>query len=261
MAARPNVVPICLTTGTGPSGAETIFIQPPDGDPNLTVDLQHEDTPIDNEKSLHTILTELQARGYTADSTPPIVKAVPAPPAAAKPLRVSLANTGSKANVTGKKKGKNTTKTPASSSRAPKPSVLTGTSNTSCTSQKKTFDQLLSDNIESVLLLPCGHAADAILNSRATAMNFRHQSRQQDLEEKRLLMEQITMGLIMKEDAQKRMREIDEAARDLALIAAGGQPSRPVILKKSVSRATTPDTLSSSSENEEDIYSWGAPTP
>ena len=260
MAAHPNVVPICLTTGTGPLGAETIFVQPPDRDPNSTVDLQREDTPINNEKSLHTVLMELQARGYTADSTPPTIKPVITPAAPAKPFRVFLANTSSKANP-GKKKGKNTPKTPASSSRAPKPSVLTGTSNTSRTSQKKTFDQLLSDNIEYVLFLPSSYTTDTISNSRATAMNFRHQSRQQDLEEKRLLMEQLTIGLITKEDAWKRMCEIDEAARDLALLAAGGQPSHLVISKKSVSHATTPDTHTSSSENEEDIYSWGAPTP
>ena len=105
MVACPNVVPSCLTTGTGPSGAETIFVQPPNSNPNLTVDLQCEDTLIDNKKSLHMVLTELQAHSYTADSIPPIIKAVIAPPAAAKPLRVSLTNTGSKGNP-GMQKGK-----------------------------------------------------------------------------------------------------------------------------------------------------------
>jgi hypothetical protein len=66
-------------------------------------------------------------------------------------------------------------------------------------------------------------------------MNFRHQSRQQDLDEKRLLIEHLTIGLITKEDAQKHMSEIDEAAKDLALIAAGGQPSHPITSKKSAS--------------------------
>jgi hypothetical protein len=147
MVARPNVVSICLTMGTGPSGTETIFVQPPDGNPNSSTDLQREDMPINNEKSLQIILTKLQAHGYTADSAPPLIKAITAPMVAAKPFRVSLANTGSKANTVGKKKAKNVPKTPASGPCAPKLSILTGTSNTSCTSQKKTFDQLLSNKL------------------------------------------------------------------------------------------------------------------
>jgi hypothetical protein len=137
-------------TGLAPTKlvpTETIFVQPPDGNPNSSTDLQREDMPINNEKSLQIILTKLQAHGYTADSAPPLIKAITAPMVAAKPFRVSLANTGSKANTVGKKKAKNVPKTPASGPCAPKLSILTGTSNTSCTSQKKTFDQLLSNKL------------------------------------------------------------------------------------------------------------------
>src|SRR6202167_928403 len=137
-------------TGLAPTElvpTETIFVQPPDGNPNSSTDLQHEDMPINNEKSLQIILTELQAHSYTADSVPPLIKAITASKVAAKPSRVSLANTGSKANTVGKKKAKNVPKTPASGPCAPKLSILTGTSNTSCTSQKKTFDQLLSNKL------------------------------------------------------------------------------------------------------------------
>ena len=91
-------------------------------------------------------------------------------------------------------------------------------------------------------------------------MNFRHQSRQQDLEEKRLLMEQVTMGLISKEDAQKHMRELDEAARELACIAAGEQPHSR--FKSVGSRAVSPDSTSNSSksDDEDNTIDW-PPTP
>ena len=86
-----------------------------------------------------------------------------------------------------------------------------------------------------MLLSHCHHADDTTLNSCTTAMNFRHQSHQQDLDEKRLLIEHLTIGLITKEHAQKHMSEIDEAAKDLALIAAGGQPSPSITSNKSAS--------------------------
>src|ERR1700683_3175813 len=115
MATRPNIVPICLTTGIGPSGPETIFVQQPDGKPNSTSDPHRGDSPIDNQKSLQVLLAELQARGYSADSAP-----LPAQTTAS----ASTTNTSSKAGSksAGAKKAKTAPKMPAGNSRAPKPS-------------------------------------------------------------------------------------------------------------------------------------------
>lgn len=150
MATRPNVVPICLTTGTGPSGAETIFVQRPD---NVTEDntnqLQREDTPYQtNQASLHSLLEVMKARGIPLDDalvgTPPAESASMNPQATCTPLP----NTDNKSKS---KRGKALPKTPATC--PPKPSQLTKSSNKPRPSVKKTFDQLLSDSIEYVLLL------------------------------------------------------------------------------------------------------------
>lgn len=139
VATRPNVIPICLTTGIGPSGPETIFVQQPDDDRASSAELQRPDTPIDNQVSLQQIIHHMHERNIAID---PSLQHHSVSAGAPRP---SLANTGAKAKP--KKATKSTPKTPAG--RAPKPSVLTGTvSSSKRTSQKKTFDQLLSDNIE-----------------------------------------------------------------------------------------------------------------
>ena len=141
MATRPNIMPICLTTGIGPSGPETIFVQQPDGEPDPASDPHRGDSPIDNQKSLQVLLPELQACGYTADSAP-----LPAQTTASASTTKTFSRAGSKS--AGVKKAKTAPKMLAGNSCAPKPSVLTRTPHASCESQKKTFDQLLSDNIE-----------------------------------------------------------------------------------------------------------------
>src|ERR1700683_2038605 len=107
MATRPNIVPICLTTGIGPSGPETIFVQQPDGEPDSTSDPHRRDSPIDNQKSLQVLLAELQARGYSADSAPLPAQTT----ASASTMNTSRAGS----NSAGAKKAKTAPKTPAGS--------------------------------------------------------------------------------------------------------------------------------------------------
>lgn len=48
-------------------------------------------------------------------------------------------------------------------------------------------------------------------------MNYRHQSRQQDLEEKKLLFEQFKEGLITREEHKAQVAAIDERASSASI--------------------------------------------
>lgn len=85
-------------------------------------------------------------------------------------------------------------------------------------------------------------------------MNFQHQSRQQDLEEKKLIMEQLKLELVTKEEALQRIHEIDQAAKQLASNAAGKR------VPPATKAIAISDGSSSEPEDEEELIPW-SPSP
>lgn len=100
-------------------------------------------------------------------------------------------------------------------------------------------------------------------------MNFQHQSRSQDLEEKKLLLEQLKAGLMSKVEVRKAMHKIDEAAQNLALAARGEKPRRSskasassmdMDIDDSRSDADNDDEEEEDAEDEEEEIYWGPPS-
>ena len=90
LSSRPNVTPICLTTGVGPAGPQTTFVQPPsdDDEPCWAPVPTQSPSPVTPLAPLPRTLAEA-LQGYSADPTP-----VEAGSNTVQQSRPSLARTG-----------------------------------------------------------------------------------------------------------------------------------------------------------------------
>ncbi|KDQ52377.1 hypothetical protein JAAARDRAFT_50293 [Jaapia argillacea MUCL 33604] len=207
MAARPNVVLICLTTGIGPSGPETVLTQAPDDTPSHNPEDDH---LIDPNATMQTLLSAINNYNSQHPATPPLTT----------PITLAAQN---KEN----RKKNSSTKV----HRTPKPSPFgqINLQNARGHTQKKGLEELLASTMET------------------TQRNqFLHERRNQDLEEKKLLMEEFRNGLVMKGQYCRKVKRLEKASREMAAGPSNGKPQRRV-----VSSSEDEDSDSDSSKGEE----------
>lgn len=137
--SRPNATPICLTTGLGPNGAQTVLVQQPDEfDSELGPD---GDTTFDTSTtSMQGLLDQISAETQWREQQ----DLEPVPPSATSTSVSTPVRGGTPAAAKGKGKAEST-------QRAPKTSVFSA--NRPRKNQRKGIEELLAGNLECVFLI------------------------------------------------------------------------------------------------------------
>jgi hypothetical protein len=231
MGTRPNMVPIVITTGTGPQGAQTTYPQPPSPIESGATDTQDDDiTAISNQSPSGTT-----SRTPTPASETAAVQKTPQGDSNAK---------GTKGKGALQPPKPSPMATAAIKKAARRKSGKQGIENTLMTIQRYAFDATcLPSESDAARIVFLTSSVCARMNIKATHQRMKEQT---NIRRKELLLGEFKMGLITKSEYRKRARKLDDDQDD------SSDDSRPAKKRKAANSSSSVHIDDSDEEDELD---------